>query len=259
MSYIMEITSEDQFTEVTRLAPSNKLLVLYFYTSWAAPCAQMSKVFDALANANPEFSFLSIDADAQANIAELFEVASVPHFILIQDSVILKEVSGADPKEIASALADFKSGKLGETNNDTNSNNDNSNYVPATTPVPATTAPAKEKEASGARTQETEEELNERLEKLTKAAPIMVFIKGTPSEPKCGFSRQLIAILREHQAKFGFFDILKDNAVRQGLKAFSDWPTFPQLYINGEFQGGLDIVKESLEEDADFFNNTLNA
>ena len=87
----------------------------------------------------------------------------------------------------------------------------------------------------------------------------MLFMKGSPSSPQCGFSRQLVAILREHQVRFGFFDILKDDSVRQGLKKFSDWPTFPQLYINGEFQGGLDIIKENLEEDDQFFENALNA
>ena len=66
--------------------------------------------------------------------------------------------------------------------------------------------------------EESEEALNERLNKLTKAAPIMLFMKGSPSSPQCGFSRQLVAILREHQVRFGFFDILKDDSVRQGLK-----------------------------------------
>lgn len=59
--------------------------------------------------------------------------------------------------------------------------------------------------------------------------------------------------------RFGFFDILKDDSVRQGLKKFSDWPTFPQLYINGEFQGGLDIIKENIEEDEQFFEHALNS
>lgn len=67
----------------------------------------------------------------------------------------------------------------------------------------------------------------------------------------------MVAILREHQVRFGFFDILKDDSVRQGLKAFSDWPTFPQLYIGGVFQGGLDIIKENLSEDDLFFEHAI--
>lgn len=68
----------------------------------------------------------------------------------------------------------------------------------------------------------------------------------------------MVNILRSHQIRFGFFDILKDKITRQQLKDYSDWPTFPQLYINGEFEGGLDIVKESLLEDPDFFNKKLS-
>ncbi|KAF6069827.1 Glutaredoxin family protein, partial [Candida albicans] len=142
------------------------------------------------------------------------------------------------------------------TNSTTTSNNDNVqasiNSTTANTNSNNTTTNAPEVE-------ESEEALNERLNKLTKAAPIMLFMKGSPSSPQCGFSRQLVAILREHQVRFGFFDILKDDSVRQGLKKFSDWPTFPQLYINGEFQGGLDIIKESIEDDEKFFEHALEA
>lgn len=75
----------------------------------------------------------------------------------------------------------------------------------------------------------------------------MLFLKGTPSEPACGFSRKLVGLLREQNVQYGFFNILADDSVRQGLKVFSDWPTFPQLYIKGEFVGGLDIVSEMIE------------
>lgn len=68
--------------------------------------------------------------------------------------------------------------------------------------------------------EETEEQINARLTKLVNAAPVMLFMKGSPSEPKCGFSRQLVGILREHQVRFGFFDILRDESVRQNLKKF---------------------------------------
>lgn len=88
--------------------------------------------------------------------------------------------------------------------------------------------------------------LEERLDDLTKKHKMMVFIKGTPEQPKCGFTRTLLGLLRENQLEFDYFDILSDEQVRQGLKAYSDWPTYPQIYINGEFQGGLDIFKEQL-------------
>lgn len=227
---VIEVESEDQFTSLTNV--SDKLLTLYFHTPWAAPCQTMNSVIKTLATANPEVTFLSINADELLEIGEVFEVLAVPYFILIRNSTILKELSGADPKELIAALAQF-GGKAEEK----------AAPAPKEDAAPAA-APAAEPSA---------EELNERLQKLTSAAPVMLFMKGSPSAPQCGFSRQLVAILRENQVRFGFFDILKDDTVRQGLKTFSDWPTFPQLYMNGEFQGGLDIIKELLEEDPEFF------
>ena len=76
---------------------------------------------------------------------------------------------------------------------------------------------------------------------------IMIFMKGLPSAPQCGFSRQLIEILDESGLPYDAFDILQDEQVRQGLKTYSNWPTYPQLYVKGELVGGLDIVKELQE------------
>ncbi len=79
----------------------------------------------------------------------------------------------------------------------------------------------------------------------------MLFMKGLPSAPKCGFSRQMVELLNKHGVAFDAFDILQDDQVRQGLKTFSNWPTFPQLYVNGELVGGLDICQE-LQESGEF-------
>lgn len=67
----------------------------------------------------------------------------------------------------------------------------------------------------------------------------MLFMKGDPSTPKCGFSRQTVELLQSLNAEFGSFDILTDEEIRQGLKTYSDWPTYPQLYIDGQLIGGL--------------------
>ena len=111
---------------------------------------------------------------------------------------------------------------------------DLSAYAPKPSDPP--TAPAMSSTAS------SKEELHRRLSDLVKAAPVMLFMKGTPSIPECGFRRQLVSFLREKGVKYGFFNILADDEVRQGLKDFADWPTFPQLWTNGELVGGLDIV-----------------
>jgi Grx4 family monothiol glutaredoxin len=91
--------------------------------------------------------------------------------------------------------------------------------------------------------------INNRLKSLITSSPIMIFLKGTPNAPKCGFSRQAIEMLTESNLTFGYFNILEDDAVRQGLKSYSDWPTYPQLYVRGELVGGLDIMKELMEGD----------
>ena len=67
----------------------------------------------------------------------------------------------------------------------------------------------------------------------------MLFMKGDPNTPKCGFSRQTVELLQSLNTEFGSFDILTDEEIRQGLKTYSDWPTYPQLYIDGQLIGGL--------------------
>jgi len=91
--------------------------------------------------------------------------------------------------------------------------------------------------------------IDDRLRKLVSQRPIMLFMKGSPSNPCCGFSRQIIDLLAQAGVRdFGHFDILSDEEVRQGLKVFSNWPTFPQLYSQGQLIGGVDIVRELVEE-----------
>ncbi|KAA8497543.1 Glutaredoxin-3 [Porphyridium purpureum] len=92
--------------------------------------------------------------------------------------------------------------------------------------------------------------LNARLEKLIRQERVMLFMKGDPETPQCGFSAKTVAILRAHQIAFGSFDILRDDDVRQGLKAYAMWPTYPQLYANGDLVGGLDIVQQLAETGA---------
>jgi monothiol glutaredoxin len=73
---------------------------------------------------------------------------------------------------------------------------------------------------------------------------VMLFMKGNKSFPACGFSSQVVQILKQHKADFQTFNVLSDPEIRQGAKDFSEWPTFPQLYIGGEFIGGCDIVTQ---------------
>ncbi len=91
-------------------------------------------------------------------------------------------------------------------------------------------------------------EVQERIQKLLDENPVMLFMKGSPEEPLCGFSAKVSQILSAVSAPFKHCDVLKDEEIRQGIKEYAKWPTIPQLYIKGEFIGGLDIVQELFEK-----------
>ncbi len=80
------------------------------------------------------------------------------------------------------------------------------------------------------------------------SADVVLFMKGTPVFPQCGFSGQVVQILSHIGAPFKGVNVLEDEALREGVKAFSNWPTIPQLYVKGEFVGGCDIIREMFEE-----------
>ena len=87
----------------------------------------------------------------------------------------------------------------------------------------------------------------ERIAGLVNGADVLLFMKGSPLFPQCGFSSRAVAILQHLGAEFDSVDVLQDQEIRQGIKAFSDWPTIPQLYVKGEFVGGSDIMMEMYE------------
>jgi len=87
-------------------------------------------------------------------------------------------------------------------------------------------------------------DVNERIKKQLDSYPVLLYMKGTPDFPQCGFSAKTVSVLRAEGAKFAFINIFEDPEIREGLKAYSNWPTFPQLYVNGELVGGCDIAVE---------------
>jgi Grx4 family monothiol glutaredoxin len=96
---------------------------------------------------------------------------------------------------------------------------------------------------------EHEKDTRKYLESLINQAPLMLFIKGSPETPKCGFTKELILLLsKANITDYKTFDILEDENVRQKLKEYSSWQTYPQIYVNGQFIGGLDILKQMNEE-----------
>jgi len=90
-------------------------------------------------------------------------------------------------------------------------------------------------------------DVHQRIDDLVKNNRVVLFMKGTALFPQCGFSSRAIAILDHLNVRFETVDVLQDPEIRQGIKAYSDWPTIPQLYVKGEFVGGSDIMMEMYE------------
>jgi monothiol glutaredoxin len=89
--------------------------------------------------------------------------------------------------------------------------------------------------------------IHDRIAQDIAAHDVVLFMKGTPVFPQCGFSAAVVQVLSEEGVKFKSFDVLQDPELRDGIKLFSNWPTIPQLYVKGEFVGGCDIVREMHE------------
>ncbi|MCA9407597.1 MAG: Grx4 family monothiol glutaredoxin [Candidatus Omnitrophica bacterium] len=86
--------------------------------------------------------------------------------------------------------------------------------------------------------------IKERIENDIKNNKVFIYMKGTPDMPQCGFSAQSAGILQSYNIPFASFNVLEDEEIRQGIKEFSEWPTIPQIFIDGEFIGGCDILME---------------
>ena len=89
--------------------------------------------------------------------------------------------------------------------------------------------------------------VNDRIQSEISDTDVVLFMKGTPMFPQCGFSAAVVGALSQMQVKFKGINVLDDMEIREGVKAFSNWPTIPQLYVKGEFVGGCDIIKEMYE------------
>ena len=270
MSTVNEITSDEAFEQHLSSLSSSTLLVLSFHTPWAAPCAQMNTVLTTLASSYPvtdplSTSWISVNAEDLPDVSDAYDVTAVPYLVLIKAGKVLETVSGSDASKVRTAIE--RHANAGANKNDDEfqmpaqgSVSARNTDIPAISHEASAPAPASNHDHPHSHEQAREEpqgemskeDLHKRLSELVKAAPVMLFMKGTPSAPQCGFSRQLVGELRKNSVRYGFFNILADDEVRQGLKEFADWPTFPQLWVNGELVGGLDIVKEEFEADPEF-------
>ncbi|KAJ3181928.1 Glutaredoxin 3 [Gaertneriomyces sp. JEL0708] len=204
------VNTPNDETHLQGLLTSRRISVLNFWATWAEQCKDMNEVFAELSRKYPALQFIGIEAENFPDVSETYEVAAVPTFVVVKDTKVVGRIEGANASGLTSLVEKYASSFA-----------DEQHAVPAAT-----------------------HDLNTRLKALINSHPVMIFIKGTPSTPRCGFSRQAIELLAESGVKYGSFNILADDEVRQGLKQLSDWPTFPQIYVNGELIGGVDILKE---------------
>lgn len=217
MAALREISRISDFQTLLDESGSH-LVVVHFSAVWAPQCQQMNDVLTELAKDSQYVNvrFVKVEAEELPELSEKYEIAAVPTFIFLKSKTKIDRLDGANAAELTKKVQILSS-------------------PTANVPVPATEQ------------QQSKDDLNVRLKKLINSAPVMLFMKGKPEEPRCGFSRQIVQLLNENNIKFSSFDILQDNDVRQGLKTYSNWPTYPQVYSNGELLGGLDILKELAE------------
>ncbi|KAF9522832.1 glutaredoxin [Crepidotus variabilis] len=210
----------------------NRVSTIYFWAPWAEPCRQMTEVVDELAKKHAGVLFLRVEAEEQQDITESFDIEAVPSFVILRGHTLLDRISGADAAALTKALGKHAS-------------------KPAYAPLSKTShSPAKASNIIPSQldeSQESHDELNTRLRRLMNQSKVVLFMKGSPETPRCGFSRKISTLLKDREIEFTHFDILTDDHVRQGLKVLNNWPTFPQLIVKGELVGGLDIVQEMAE------------
>lgn len=204
--------------------------MVVFSAPWAEQCKQILDVFADLSTKAQfgQLQFLDVAAEDFAEISLNHQIEAVPTVLFFRNGTALDRIDGIDIAALSTKCRSL--------------------------------AGVVEDEKTS---------LEERLKSLINRANVMVFMKGDRNTPRCGFSKTLIGILNDtgsvvdqsltlvkpylnlslspsFSAAYETFDILSDETVRQGLKTFSDWPTYPQVYVKGELIGGLDIIKELL-------------
>ncbi|KNC86831.1 hypothetical protein SARC_01024 [Sphaeroforma arctica JP610] len=208
------ISCEDEATFNTTVKEHpGGLTCVHFWAPWAKASVYMNEVLETAAKKYPHVTMIKIDAEELSEISEEYDITAVPTVVFLKNNKECDRLQTAVAADLVKLLEKHSTG------------------VTASVPKGAV----------------VEKDLNTRLGELVNKADVMLFMKGDRATPRCGFSRQTIEILNAENVDYETFDILEDNDVRQGLKTYSDWATYPQLYVKGELVGGIDIIKELIE------------
>lgn len=209
------------------MIPKNYSGLILFKASWAASsCASARQILDtALPRHSESLGLIEVDEEDGQEGEEIFDgmgIEAVPCVVKMAEGREIGRVVGADSKALLSLLS-VRGDAVGAG------------------------AGAGESVSLSGGVRVSAGSVEE-IKALVSRRPLMLFIKGTPSEPRCGFTGQLIRLLSAHGLHpvdhYGTFNVLESEPVRQGLKEWSQWPTYPQVYWRGELVGGLDILRE---------------
>ncbi|OXB82538.1 UNVERIFIED_CONTAM: hypothetical protein H355_005793 [Colinus virginianus] len=272
--------SAEQFQQLLQ-HKERALVVVHFWAPWAPQCAQMNEVMAALAKEHTQVTFVQLEAEAVPEVSEKYEISSVPtflffkvredrfkrkraliHWFLCISAQVKMSNSPSFSKQMVEILNrhgisfssfDIFSDEEVRQGLKTYSNWPTYPQLYVAGELIGGLDIIKELEASGELDTvcPKAQKLEDRLKSLINKAPVMLFMKGNKQTAKCGFSRQIVEIINNTGIDYETFDILEDEEVRQGLKTYSNWPTYPQLYVKGELVGGLDIVKVRMGEPRD--------
>lgn len=217
-SDIHQVTNQKDFDEYINSSNiTNKILLVHVELEQIPVCKALNEALLATSR-NEEFSqkiaICRLNADHFSDFLALQNVNSAPTVLFYYRGKLIDRVNGFNQSELLKKVQ-YHTNKAG------------------------TTAPDDGKP-------KVDSNVERKIKQLLKS-PIILFMKGTPTEPQCGFSRQACHLLDERKIKYDSFDVLSDQNLREQLKIYSSWNTYPQLYVNGELVGGLDIMKQMIE------------
>ncbi|BFG27755.1 hypothetical protein CerSpe_140290 [Prunus speciosa] len=221
--------------ELDSVVHSGSPVVLHFVASRCEASKHIDEVFAHLSTDFPHAHFLRVEVEVHPEISEAYSVSDVPYFAFVKDGKVFDTLEGADPSSLANKVARVAgSVRPGEP----------AAIAPAPAPASLETVQEFAKENESFHKQEQiqaqnvlNDPLKRRLKQLINSNRLMLFMKGTPEEPKCKVSQMAVDMLKEEKVKFGSFDVLSDNEVMEGIQKYSNWPKIPQLYYKGKLGG----------------------
>lgn len=207
-----------------------------FVADWASePCTSAHQILSASASKHAiPFTVINEDADP-AGLFDGMGIEVVPSVVALRGGQVVGRVEGVDSKGIISLVERYNNNEYSST--PIVNTGAQTTAIQATVQAPPLSAPTPTAYST------------EQLVALVNSHKLMLFIKGTPDRPQCGFTTQLLRLLSDHglnsqTGHFATFNILEDAPLRAALKDWAQWPTYPQVYWKGELMGGLDILKE---------------